>query len=83
VPVWACFSAGSLAALPVLRGIERLLIVADSDEDGLKAAWTCAERWSVACEVRIWTSPNDWHDLNDDLGVALLGRWISFVVANG
>lgn len=49
-PVWACLSAGTMAAFPVLRGIECLTIFADNDASGtgLAAANTCAERWHKA-----------------------------------
>jgi hypothetical protein len=53
-PIWACLSAGAMAAFAVLPGIECLTIFADNDESGtgLAAAKTCAERWhAVDCEV--------------------------------
>ena len=55
-PVWACLSAGQIAAFPVLAGIESLTIFADNDasKTGQKAANECAERWHAAgCEVTI------------------------------
>jgi hypothetical protein len=49
-PVWACLSAGGIAAFPVLAGIECLTIFADNDANGtgMKAARACAERWHAA-----------------------------------
>jgi hypothetical protein len=49
-PIWACLSAGTLAAFPLLAGIECLSIYADNDASGtgLSAAKTCAERWHKA-----------------------------------
>lgn len=47
-PVWACLSAGQLAAFPVLAGIEALTIFADQDATGIKAANDCGERWHLA-----------------------------------
>lgn len=47
-PVWACLSAGQLAAFPVLAGIEALTIFADQDKAGLDAANACGERWHAA-----------------------------------
>ncbi|MBN8967719.1 MAG: toprim domain-containing protein [Rhizobiales bacterium] len=46
-PRWACLSAGTMAAFPVLAGIECLSIFADNDASGtgLAAAKICAERW--------------------------------------
>ncbi len=65
-PVWSAIDAGNLAALPVLAGIESLLIVADHDDAGLRAAEQCAERWYRAgCKVRIAKSPIPGEDLND------------------
>jgi hypothetical protein len=49
-PIWATLSAGTLAAFPVLSGIDCLSIFADNDESrtGLTAAKMCAERWHAA-----------------------------------
>lgn len=69
-PVWACIDAGNLAALPVLPGIECLVIAADNDPAGLTASHTCAARWAAAgVDVRI--TQQAANDLNDELlGVA-------------
>ena len=65
-PVWACIDAGNLAALPVLPGVECLVIGADNDPAGQAAACTCAGRWTAAgCEVRI--TQQAANDLNDEL----------------
>ncbi|MBN8245243.1 toprim domain-containing protein [Nitratireductor aquimarinus] len=49
-PVWACLSAGQLAAFPVLPGIESLTIFADNDASGTgqSAANECGQRWHDA-----------------------------------
>jgi putative DNA primase/helicase len=47
-PVWSAIDAGNLAQFPVLDGIEELLIMADHDDAGLRAAWECARRWKQA-----------------------------------
>ena len=47
-PVWGCIDAGNMAAFPVLAGIEALVIFADNDPPGLKAAQECAQRWADA-----------------------------------
>lgn len=47
-PVWACLSAGQLAAFPVLSGIGALTIFADQDKTGINAANACGERWHAA-----------------------------------
>ena len=64
-PVWSCIDAGNLAAFPVLEGIESLLIVADHDDAGMRAANACADRWhSAGREVRIAVPPKGM-DAND------------------
>jgi putative DNA primase/helicase len=66
LPVWAAMSAGNLAELPLVDGIERLHIFADQDESGVgqKAAETLAKRWREAGrEVRIVFPPRgDWNE---------------------
>jgi hypothetical protein len=57
-PVWSLIDAGNLAAFHVLAGIESLLIVADNDPAGIRAADQCARRWHDAGrEVRIAIPP--------------------------
>ena len=65
-PAWACIDAGNLAALPVLGGIESLLIAADHDDAGIEAAQACAARWAAAgCEVHIAMPEQRKTDFND------------------
>jgi putative DNA primase/helicase len=65
-PTWSCIDAGNLAALPVLDGVERLLIVADHDEAGIRGARACARRWHAAeREVRIAMPPEQGMDAAD------------------
>lgn len=65
-PVWACVDAGNLAAMPVLAGIESLMIAADHDEAGIAAAESCANRWADAGrEAYIVKPPDQKMDLND------------------
>jgi hypothetical protein len=53
-PIWATIDCGGMSAFPVLVGIESLLIFADHDEAGRRAATECAQRWADAGrEVRI------------------------------
>jgi len=69
-PAWACIDAGNMAALPVLAGVECLVIAADKDPAGLDAAQTCAARWTAAgAKVRI--TQQGANDLNDELCEAL------------
>ena len=58
--MWSAIDAGNMAALPVLPGIERLFIYADTDPSGAgqAAARTLARRWHQAGrEVYIAQAP--------------------------
>jgi putative DNA primase/helicase len=46
-PVWALGSAGAIATLPVLSGIDSITILAETDDAGAnaRAARTCARAW--------------------------------------
>ncbi len=65
-PVWACLDAGNLALLPVLQGVETLLIGADNDPAGRRAAQECAGRWHAA-GVEVLITKQEQNDLNDVL----------------
>jgi len=70
-PVWATLDAANLTKLPVLGGIESLTIVADHDDAGLRAAETCARRWTEADkQVRVWTAAQPGADPNDYWGAS-------------
>jgi phage/plasmid primase-like uncharacterized protein len=49
-PAWACISAGNIGSLPVLDGVETLVILVDNDPSGTgqREAAKCAERWQLA-----------------------------------
>jgi phage/plasmid primase-like uncharacterized protein len=67
-PAWACGSAGTLEAFPVLPGVYALTILADADGSGRgqDAAERCAERWANAGrEVTILTPRDLGFDFND------------------
>lgn len=61
-PVWAVIDAGNMAAFPKLRAIETLIIAADNDPVGIKAANTCAERWGNATVAIPPVPGQDWND---------------------
>lgn len=65
-PVWSCIDAGHVAAMPVLPGIETLVIGADNDPAGQKAAAECARRWASA-GVDVLVTRQSANDLNDVL----------------
>jgi len=59
-PVWCSLNAGNLGDLPVLAGIETLVIYADRGPAGEKAADKLAERWLDADrEVFTCIAPDD------------------------
>lgn len=66
-PIWACLSAGSMKAFPVLPGVDALSIFADQDRAGLDAANTCGERWHAAGAEVIMAAPlkGDFADLRE------------------
>lgn len=64
--VWACLSAGTLAKVPPLPGVERLTIYADHDPPGLHAARETARRWAAAGRlVTVETPSRAGADFND------------------
>jgi putative DNA primase/helicase len=64
-PLWSCIDAGNMAAFPVLNGIETLVIFADHDDAGLKAANACATRWASHAEVLIIKPEKPGADIAD------------------
>jgi putative DNA primase/helicase len=66
-PVWALGSAGSIAAFPVLPGIEAVTILAETDDDGAnhRATQACATRWAEAGREVFAVLPQIGGDLND------------------
>ena len=65
-PTWSTLDAGNLTAFQRLAGIQSLLIIADHDAAGLKAANACATHWLEAGrEVRIWAPPVEGDDAAD------------------
>jgi Toprim domain-containing protein len=66
-PAWSCINAGNLKALPLLAGIETLIIVCDHDPTGIVAVREAGARWHAAGRsVRVLypTIPGtDWADV--------------------
>lgn len=70
-PIWACLSAGTMTAFPVLAGIQCLSIFADNDHAGMNAANVCAQRWHKADrEVEIVAPSETGADFADMRGAA-------------
>jgi hypothetical protein len=64
-PVWAAGCQAAVASFPVLDRVTRLVIFADPDPVGIRAAQTCADRWRGAGrDVEIHTPPagRDWNE---------------------
>lgn len=67
-PVWALIDAGNLGELPALDGVGSLVIAADNDEAGRRAAERCCARWLQAGRtVRVVTPEREGADLNDEV----------------
>jgi hypothetical protein len=66
-PAWSTLSAGLLERLPVLPGVERLIILVDHDTAGKEAARICADRWQRAGRTIVRLTPKragiDFNDL--------------------
>jgi DNA polymerase len=66
-PAWSMVSSHALGRLPVIPGVERLIILVDHDEAGLTASGTCMDRWIRAGRGVIRLKPKragaDFNDL--------------------
>jgi hypothetical protein len=69
-PTWALGSTGSISGLPVLDGVDRLILLGENDQASADAVQLCARRWHKAGRsVRI-VMPEAGSDLNDELMAA-------------
>jgi putative DNA primase/helicase len=67
--VWACVSAGGLAAVELPAGAREVVIAADHDKAGLEAAHALARRLlSEGRKVRLATPPREGQDWLDVVG---------------
>jgi DNA polymerase len=65
-PAWSLLSAPALERLPVLPGVERLIVLVDHDTTGKTAALTCAGRYQRAGRTVIRLTPiRKGADFND------------------
>jgi hypothetical protein len=66
-PAWSMISSYALGRLPVIPGVERLIILVDHDEAGLTASGTCMDRWIRAGRSVVRLKPKragaDFNDL--------------------
>jgi putative DNA primase/helicase len=65
MPSWAALSAGGLQALLLPPEVREVLIAADPDLVGLKAAQIAARRWHHEGRVVRIVSPPEGNDFND------------------
>jgi hypothetical protein len=69
-PAWATLSADALGQFPLLRNVERLIILVDHDPPGKTAASFCAGRYERAGRSAVQLTPDEpGFDFNDLLMV--------------
>jgi Toprim domain len=67
-PAWALGSAGAVASLPVLPGIDHLILLQENNAASHDAVDHCGRRWMRAGRKVTRVRPDDGHDdLNDEL----------------
>jgi hypothetical protein len=73
-PAWAVLSAGALGRFPIVAGVERLIILADHDENGAgqAAAMACRQRWQDAGRTGVLLTPERPGTDFNDLAIELL-----------
>lgn len=65
-PAWSLVSSDALSRLPVIAGVERLIILVDNDPAGRMAARTCKARWIGAGRTVVELTPDqEGADFND------------------
>ena len=65
-PVWSLGSAGAIARLPVLSGIDTISVLRETDDSGAneRAAAACGRAWLAAGREVILVTPNIPGDMN-------------------
>ncbi len=70
-PAWALGSAASIAAFPLLPGIDGITILGEAGDANAKAVEACASRWHASGREVVLVEPTIGSDINDALrGVA-------------
>jgi hypothetical protein len=65
-PAWAALSAGNLACAPLPDGLAHVLIAADADAPGQRAAWAAADAFAArGLRVEVLTPDAAGTDFND------------------
>jgi hypothetical protein len=68
IPSWAAICANGIETLDLPNAARRIVIAADHDTIGLRAALSAQERWAAeGRSVRIFRPPNPGEDFNDVL----------------
>jgi hypothetical protein len=70
VPCWALGSVGAISFLPVLPGVRKLKIAAETGEASTRAVKMCRRRWHTAGRKTTVLRPTVGSDLNDTLMAA-------------
>jgi hypothetical protein len=70
VPCWALGSVGAISFLPVLLGVQKLKIAAETGEASTRACKMCRRRWHAAGRKTTILRPTVGDDLNDVLMAA-------------
>ena len=69
-PAWALGSSGGIAGFPVLDGIDRLILLGETDQASADAIHFCGRRWRKAGRRVCIAMPDIGSDLNDELMAA-------------
>ena len=69
-PTWALGSSGGIAGFPVFDGIDRLLLLGETDQASADAIHFCGRRWRKAGRRVCIAMPDIGSDLNDELMAA-------------
>ena len=69
-PTWALGSSGGIAGFPVLDGIDRLILLGETDQASADAIHFCGRRWRKAGRRVCIVMPDIGSDLNDELMAA-------------
>ena len=69
-PTWALGSSGGIAGFPILDGIDRLILLGETDQSSADAIHFCGRRWRKAGRRVCIVMPDIGSDLNDELMAA-------------
>ena len=67
IPAWAALSTSGMKTLQLPASITNIYVLADGDDAGEEAAFTCARRWSAEGRIVRIARPPRGYDFNDIL----------------